>query len=367
MTSEGIEPSNKKNVTPILERIEQFELVFIATFGRSGSTLLQMMLNQHPQVIATLEQPFILVTYHYFHQKKNWSDRDIKKFIRQIWLRKSAMKYQWGINEDDLEQDLIQLRNSGRLNFRNACKCVYANNMHFNKEIKIIIDKNPIYLAHLDKIISVFQDSKFIILLRDYRAIFYSLSNYKNRTIKSMYTNLISIKKGAIKLLNHLETPSFKHTLLRYEDLVETPSSTLIEICSFLNISFNNRMLHYNKENYFNNALFKKQPQQFQQNIRENHIGILSRINIKSIDKWKESLSKNQIMEIEYHFGEYGERLGYTRLFKNENNNKVSNFRFKYKLADLKSELFINYIFKLPFWIHNILVHTGNKVKRWRS
>ncbi len=53
-----------------LNKIRNLPMVFIVGCGRSGTTLLQSLLNSHPNIVATPECFFIVMLYPHFSQIK---------------------------------------------------------------------------------------------------------------------------------------------------------------------------------------------------------------------------------------------------------------------------------------------------------
>lgn len=349
----------------LLERLEKVELHFIITFGRSGSTLLQAMLNRHPNILATLEQQFFLVNYKYFHSKKNWQDSDIKLFVKNIWLRKKDMAYLWKIDESSLIDQLKALRTNNKLNYQNACKLVYMNHQQFNENTKIIIDKNPIYLAHTDKILKIFPKTKIILLLRDYRGFYASITNYHSKPFKSNFAYLTTWKIGAKRLIKQLSKDKTNHLFLKYEDLITQPENKLRAISSYLSVEFSPLMLDYQVNDSFNSKKLITKRDAFQKTIKKNHRNLNKPLIGSNEQKWKSQLSRKEIQTLELILGKQGTVFNYLP------SQKISIFQ-KYLFyiskapslifSYLKSYIFIDLIYLLPFSIHRFIIQKGNQI-----
>ncbi len=346
-----------------LKRLEEVKLHFIITFGRSGSTLLQSMLNGHPQVLATLEQQFFLVNYRYFHKKTNWVDKDIALFVENIWLRKKEMAYLWKIDEDLLIRQLKILREHHKLTYRNACKLVYMNHYQFNNDIKMIIDKNPIYLAHVDKIIEVFPEAKMIVLLRDYRGFFASIKAYESKPFQSNYPYILGWKIGANRFIPQLDQIDFQ--IVRYDNLLNQTEQEVQKICAFLSIDYDASMLNYRKANLFLSEELEKQDAFLQKNIHQNHGNINKAIMKGNEQKWKSRLSIEEIKTLEILLGEEGKTWEYKPSQVISTSEKkwfyLKNapiLLFNY----LKVYIFIDYIYRMPFYIHQFIVKRGKQI-----
>lgn len=355
--------ARKSSNNNLLKRLEEVELHFIITFGRSGSTLIQSMFSQHPNILATLEQPFFLVNYRYFHKKINWTDEDIALFVENIWLRKKDMAYMWKIDESLLIQQLKTLRIHNKLTYKNACKLVYMNHYQFDDNIKIIIDKNPIYLAHIDKIIEVFPHNKMILLLRDYRGFYASIKKYQSKAFRSNFAYLLCWKIGANRLIKQLN--SLNYYPIKYESLVNQTEQQIQDLCTFLSIDYTASMLDYQDKNPFNPIELNEQNVAFQENIKHNHGNINKAIMRGNEQKWRTHLSIKEIKTLEILIGEQGSTWDYQPTQIISTSEKIW-FYIKNSplllINYLKGYLFIDFIYKLPFFIHRFIVQKGNQI-----
>jgi len=362
--------SNTIQATGLIERLESTQLHFIITFGRSGSTLLQAMLNQHPNILATLEQHFFLVNYRHFHKKRNWTDADIHLFVNNIWLRKKEMAYLWKINKAVLIEQLKTLRISNKLNYKNACKLVYMNHYQFNEDTKIIIDKNPIYLAHTDKILNIFNSAKIILLLRDYRSFYASIKNYESKAFESNFAYLLSWKIGANRLIKQLNKNALDYTLVKYEDLIHQTENNLQKICAFLSLNYNDCMLSYMENDSFNAKEFGEKSAEFQMKIKRNHSNINKPIIKEKAQSWKTHLSEKEISTLEILIGSEG---AYWEYHSSKKNSGFQRFWFyasnilKLTVNYVKAYAFVDLIFRLPFSVHRFIVEKGNQIIQNRN
>ena len=69
-----------------LEQIQNIKLHFILTTARTGSTMLSSMLNAHPNVISTIEEPFAYNLYPKYHNIKNWTSETIQNYCYDFYL-----------------------------------------------------------------------------------------------------------------------------------------------------------------------------------------------------------------------------------------------------------------------------------------
>jgi hypothetical protein len=152
-----------------VQDLDKISLNFILSTGRTGSTLLSSMLNMHPNVISTSEEPFAYNLYPKYHSITNWDDKTILEFCNDFFLfSEGKLEPQFG-NKEDLSK--ILKSNQSHLNGNMEIKLAYfAFFPNKNKEnITTIVDKELAFHHVMEKVASYYPTSKFIILYRDPR------------------------------------------------------------------------------------------------------------------------------------------------------------------------------------------------------
>src|ERR1700728_3059002 len=87
--------------------IKNIPMVFTVGFERSGTTLLQELMNSHPNIVAPPEYTFIVYLYNRFGNKKHWSKKDIMDFIEELYFRPLFLL--WLINKEELTEKLLEI------------------------------------------------------------------------------------------------------------------------------------------------------------------------------------------------------------------------------------------------------------------
>lgn len=143
-----------------------------------------------------------------------------------------------------------------------------------------------------------FKNAKFIIIIRDPRAVFTSNSREKD---KSVIGHVLSYARCHRKLMScaaYYETlPIFNKRLqvIRYENLLIKPKETCIEICDFLEINFDPNMLDTTQYvNHSTGGIHNGAS-----NYEENAQGF----NTKRIDRWRNYLSVERTNLIDFICG----------------------------------------------------------------
>lgn len=222
---------------------------FILGNPRSGTTLLRLMLNTHSLIGVPPESGFL---QWWFSKYKNWEEsnsgnsKQILAFLNDLMSSKKIED--WNLNKDLLLEYIIAQKPK---NYSQLIDCVYFTYC-YKKEI--IGDKNNYYIHHLDTLETVYPHAKYIHLIRDGRDVACSYKEIKkiNQTLKyipKVSDNIEEIASEWNKNINNIE--QFINTKLsitiKYEDLISTPKETLSDVCNFLGVDFEERMLSYHK------------------------------------------------------------------------------------------------------------------------
>ncbi|PCI59651.1 MAG: hypothetical protein COB35_10820 [Gammaproteobacteria bacterium] len=151
--------------------------------------------------------------------------------------------------------------------------------------------KDPQFTEHIESLKQFLPDYKFIIIVRDARAVVNSYINNKWGLGTNAYTGALRWLKEVKQQKTFMASSANNFLLIRYEDLVSNLEVELIKVCKHLNISFDPNMLLYYKT--------KANYQQNKSNIHTNE-----KPNIDFTKKWLQQLTSKQISIIEYVAGD---------------------------------------------------------------
>lgn len=288
------------------EQIKNLPVFFIIGRPRSGSTLLRTLLDAHSEIIIPLECSFIVQLKKKYYHRNYWEEKDLRGF--QLDLEKTRFFSLNNFDQQKLQQNLLKLK--GPCSYQGVCKTVISSfESPFPKEnISILGDKNPSYSLLFDKLFPIFSEAKFIHLVRDYRDNYESIINaqFENPLIafivKSWKESNKSIEKFKTKFPKQFYTT-------RYEDLVEYPEIHLKKICCFLEIPYSDQMLKFHEHQ----EDFKKV---FSENIFSTNRNLFKPITSDNIGKWKNKLTKKEVIIADHIAGKYAEKYGYKREYK---------------------------------------------------
>lgn len=209
---------------------------FVVSVPRSGSTLLRLMLDAHPELSIPPETHFIpdIISL-------SKTSKDNKKFFYNTIVNHLHWP-DFHIFKDDFQK---QLDNIETFTYSDGLRAFYTLYMEkFNK--KRWGDKTPLYDHHIIDINKLLPEVYFIHIIRDGRDVALSLKDKwfsPGNNIEDLANNWVyrirETRRQAQHLSNYLE--------VRFEDLVNEPEKTLQEICDFIKIPFSLQMLEYHK------------------------------------------------------------------------------------------------------------------------
>ena len=200
----------------------QVSPVFIFSLPRAGSTLLQRMLAADPR-IDTASEPWILLPFFYTTRSEG---------IFTEYYQRSASRA--------LDDFCGRLPN-GRADLQEAIKlgAEYLYNLACQKEALYFVDKTPRYHLIVEDIISTFGDeAKYIFLWRNPISVMHSMLTTWTNNRWELYRYRVDLYKGMSNLTTSFERHSSTSIQVRYEDLVQSPTSVIANIMGYLDLPF---------------------------------------------------------------------------------------------------------------------------------
>lgn len=271
--------------------------VLIVGSPRSGTTLLQLMVNAHPNIAIYGE-------VHYFDQivplKKLvfplQTFTDIDNFFLLV---NNIYNIQYLPNAKEFfEQVKEKLKDEKKPTYEKFY--LYLLREYAQQErANIYGDKTPTYIRYLQDIINLFPNAKIIHIIRDPRAVVASLLKTPFAS-NCVVTNAL---KWRIDIQSSFGTvrDSNSYLELRYEDLILKPEIRLKKICHFIGEIYDSNMLNFYKNS---KEYIKDEP--WKDNVHYP-------VSNTSINKWEKDLSQTQIFIIEKIIGSnLLSKFGYT-------------------------------------------------------
>ncbi|WP_121666030.1 sulfotransferase family protein [Mesonia aquimarina] len=285
-----------------MKKASEKPIFFIVCAGRSGSTLMQLMLDANPNIIAPIESRFIIFLYAKYAHTRKWNYKQLLQFYEDLFLDEKIY-YLWNLDRENLKQEI--LNQPSNTSFSQLCKLVYAHYISFfEKENKqIIVDKNPINSLFIPELLKLFPKAKFIHLIRDPRA---SCRSHCKAEMQPNYFAAAYMWKDYNTAIekNKSKLPKNRFLSVYYEHFVDNPIDTLKEISQFLGIEFNSKMLNFNEhlKKGIVEELIEKNTAESKMKLQlfhKYHKNTKKPINKNSLNLWKNDLSEEDIAVIE--------------------------------------------------------------------
>lgn len=290
------------------------ELHFIIGIGRSGTTILNKVLNSHPSIHSLPEANFLLFFLSDFKNITRFTKENIELIFEQITIFSlSHPLVGWELDIEKTKEKVIDIVSKTELSYSTLCKIIYS-------EIKvtgvdksnatILLDKNPAFtlsVAHLEE---NFPEAKFILLVRDYRA--NVLSRKQNAYFKSPLVPYNAIRW---KIFNVIANKFYmKHSnkvlLLRYEDLVSDYDFSMKKVFAFLNVKEEDM-----KETELREIDVSKIEiaEEYKKYYKKKYNDLSKPINSSRVNAWQTELSKQEILECDAICAGFATVFGYEK------------------------------------------------------
>lgn len=244
-------------------------LIFIGGVPRSGTTLMRAMLDAHPDIRCGQETRVI--------------PRILQ--LRSHWMKsekESLRLKEAGITNDVLNEAIAQFALEIIVNHGEAAPR-YCN-------------KDPLTLKMGTYVMELFPNAKFLFMVRDGRGTVHSiisrkvtitgfdLTNYRqcmmkwNQAIETMYNQCNSIGKEQCKIVH-------------YEKLVLRPQEQMKEILEFLNVTWNEAVLHHEE-------MIGKKDGVALSKVERSSDQVIKPINLEALNKWEGQIPDDVVQDM---------------------------------------------------------------------
>jgi hypothetical protein len=214
--------------------------VIVLGVRRSGTTLLRVMLDRHPQLAVPDESYFVPQL-----ARRHRSPVDPASFVDD--LRRLPTLVEWGLSPDAVAERLRPGLTTGE-----AIAAVFAAYAAARGKPRWG-DKTPLYMQHLPLLERVFPDAVYVHLLRDGRDAAVSFlavrpgimtEGFGHPRDAAGFACQWATEVRAAQALGERVGPS-RSLEVRYETLVARPEDELRRICAFAGLEYDAGMLGY--------------------------------------------------------------------------------------------------------------------------
>jgi Sulfotransferase family len=266
--------------------------VVILGVSRSGTTLLKEMLDGSSVLAIPSESYFIPQLWD-----RHGPDPDPEAILDD--LGRIARVREWGVTPEDVRRRL-----PAEPSFRDVIAPVYRAYAE-SKGKERFGDKTPAYMQHLELLDMVFPGAQYVHIVRDGRDAGLSFLGMRRRPRFNWarprglgdFACQWDLEVRAAQEFG-ATTARGRYLELRYENLVADPEPRLREVCDFLNLPFEPKMLEYHRE---------VEPERLQDHPR------LSEPPAPGTRDWREELAPEDTERFEAIAGPLLEDLGYPR------------------------------------------------------
>lgn len=333
-----------------VSELDGLKLFFIVGRIRSGTTLLNNVLNSHEQIFVPQESPFILFLHNKYSNVKSWNEATLESFFNDLWFEHRLTQF-WGLDvyKSALRKVLISL--GEQATFRRLCKAVILFQAQLSgKSPAVIGDKNPSYTLYMPLLKQLFPDAKFLSIVRDPRS---NILSCKRVSFDASNTAILAERWNACskQIMSFEKNNTDSHFQVRYEYLLGNPEESIISICSFLQVDFKSELLNF----------YKLDKELSSWNYFE-----LKNFDTSKIDDWKKKLSNKDLNVIQYISKNPMLIMGYKLTAENQISSLAKLSVLPKLLIGSSLNIFESWIYYLPlrikaYIIDSYRVHTKTK------
>jgi hypothetical protein len=266
---------------------------FIVGCPRSGTTLLQAMLDSHPELAVPPESHFIPRLERAFG--RGWSGLAREgRFVDTLF---AGRRFQlWGFTREEVAEMLERCRPD---DVGGAIRLLFAT-WAAREGKTAYADKTPRYLAHLERLARLFPEARFVHLIRDGRDVALSLAEAFERGPRTATQAALYWGTRVAEGRRQGQALPGRYLELRYERLVAEPDAALRELCEFIEVRFDPAMVNPGSRA---RSIASRYPDP------DVHPNLGRPLELRR--SWREQLSKPERRRFELFAGELLAELGY--------------------------------------------------------
>ncbi len=280
--------------------------VFIVGCPRSGTTLLQRMVNAHPQIAITPESHWIPHLY-----EKPWAltpeGRIERKLIRKLGAHPKFARL--GIGLEELKRLERLSRNGHPLTYSGLVTAIF--DLYGKAQGKPLVgDKTPDYVRRISTLHRLWPEARFIHVIRDGRDVCLSMMEWPK--VHPKPGNFTTWKDDPVSTAAWWWEFNVRHGRdaggslgsglyyeLRYEALVASPREESARLCAFLGVPFDEVILSFHED--------RARPDP---GLEQKRAGLPVAPGLRD---WQSQMPAEELEQFEAAAGEFLDELSYPR------------------------------------------------------
>ncbi len=272
---------------------------FFVGCGRSGTSLLRAIFDSHREMNVPYDTHFIL---YLADRRSRYEQRG--GFAVDAFVDDLASQYdfkRWVIGIEDIRNDL---RAGPPADYAEAIRRIFR--LSASREGKPRYgNKSPVHVREIGTLGKLFPDARFVHILRDGRDVALS---YLNVTFGPS-----TVEAAALRWKRHVRSGraagaglgAARYREVHYEKLLEDPEMVTRDLCTFLDVPFEESMLRY----------YERTAELHAGKDTPNHHRNLALPPTKGLRDWRQEMSPDDVRIFETIAGELLTELGYERAF----------------------------------------------------
>lgn len=291
--------------------------VFIVGCARSGTTLLQRVVNAHPQIAVTDESRWIV---RCFDHGRGLSPEGLvgPEFVSQL-LEEPKFAPAWRISREELQSLLEELQPVPYERFVAGIFNLYGRALGK----ALVGNKTPAFVRALDTLHRLWPQTRIVHLIRDGRDVAMSMMAWpkvQQRKVKPAILKTweedpistialwweFSVRRGREEGASLGRAQYYE---IRYESLVNDPVNEVSALCVFLGLPYDDVMLRYHEDRV------RAKPSR---DAKHAWLPITP-----GLRDWKAQMAVEDVERFEAAAGELLEQLGYSRAVRRHQPEKV--------------------------------------------
>jgi hypothetical protein len=216
--------------------------VFVLGYYKSGTTLMLDLLDGHPELLALPGE-----SRHFTSFVRE--DGDPIRRLHALWIRNTVTPYglppRWLLGKpepgadpyDAFGRDLVAYaRARGQRDL--LATAAQALAVATGREPRRWVEKTPTHELQLAPILAAYPNARFVHIVRDPRSTVDSISHYESEEpIVDALTAAAELARSFDAALSGERRLGDRYTVVRYEDLVADPASTMTRVAAALDVA----------------------------------------------------------------------------------------------------------------------------------